>query len=496
MIVQELLSHQWRKALRAPGFYKNLIVNILLGFGALYFLSVFIIVGLFLPEMIQESGLPYKPLEAVLGAFLYYVVMDIAIRFFMQPLNTLQITPYQVLPVKRSTLVNYLLWKPILNPVNYALLLILFPFGLRMLFSGEISFGLFAGLILTAVFTIWFTIFCALYLKRKFSGNMVGIIVIFSLIGVVVALEYFQIFSLFRLSLSLFGFLVHTPFAFLILLMVALVGLGFNKLFFAKNYYPEKFSKKTEYSSVVGSDLSFLNRFGVFGDIISLQIKLILRHKRTKSIMYLSFAFLFYGLLFYTSDTYNDNHGMLFFVAMFVTGIFMLMYGQWIISWDGTHFDCLMTQKMDAKTYLKANYFLLISLNIISFILTTPYFLFGQDIAYLHIAAFLYNTGVNTIFFLITASFNTKRLDLSKSSAMNYQGTTYKNFLFVLPMFFFPLIFIAILSAFGSWKIGVIILGGIGVLGIILHNSLSDITTRIFLKRKYKLCDGFRKKES
>jgi hypothetical protein len=45
----------------------------------------------------------------------------------MQPLSTLNIENYQVLPIKRETLVNYLLLKPLFNPLNYIVLVLLSP---------------------------------------------------------------------------------------------------------------------------------------------------------------------------------------------------------------------------------------------------------------------------------------------------------------------------------------------------------------------------------
>lgn len=65
-----------------------------------------------------------------------------------------------------------------------------------------------------------------------------------------------------------------------------------------------------------------------------------------------------------------------------------------------------------------------------SFVLTTPYFFFWNEtkIMLMHITAFLFNSGVNIFVLLFFATYNTKRIDLSKSSAMNYQGSLSKTF--------------------------------------------------------------------
>jgi hypothetical protein len=171
------------------------------------------------------------------------------------------------------------------------------------------------------------------------------------------------------------------------------------------------------------------------------------------------------------------------------------MYGQWVVSWDSSHFDCLMTRNISIKNYLNANYYLLVAFNIICFVLTTPYFYFGMKIVYMHLAAFIFNTGVNIYLLLFLSSFNTKRIDLSKSSAMNYQGTTFKSFLIVIPIMFVPMILVGVLSAIASITVALWTLTVLGVAGILLREPLLNICVKQFNRRKYALAEGFREGE-
>ena len=199
-----------------------------------------------------------------------------------------------------------------------------------------------------------------------------------------------------------------------------------------------------------------------------------------------------YGLMFYTNDVYAKNNGMLFFVAMFMTGILMLMFGQWLISWDSRHFDCLMTRNIPVRTYIYANYYLMFAFNIICFALTTPYFLFGMRIVYLHLSAFLFNIGVNIYLLIFMSTYNTRRIDLSKSSAMNYQGTTYKSFLIVFPIMILPMGIVWTLSTFFSLAVALWTLSIMGIAGVLLRKPLVNACVNQFNRRKYKLAEGFR----
>jgi len=154
-----------------------------------------------------------------------------------------------------------------------------------------------------------------------------------------------------------------------------------------------------------------------------------------------------------------------------------------------------MTRNIPVRTYLNANYYMLVAFNIICFVLTTPYFFFGLKIMYMHLAAFIFNVGVNVFLLLFLSTFNTKRIDLSKTSAMNYQGTTFKSFLIVIPIMFIPMLIVGILSTLTSITVALWTLSVMGLAGILFRNSLITVCVNQFNRRKYKLAEGFREGE-
>ena len=491
----QFFKHHWLKSVRAPGYYKNLIVNIFMGLSILYFLVIFVLMGFMLPKILAEAAPQLDPALTFNGAMFFVIVLALLIRFLFQPLSTINLQSYQVLPIKRSKLVNYLLLKPLLNPANYLTLSFAIPFAITGI-NPSYGIGGAFQFILIVIFLIWFNTLFAIFLKRKFGSNILGIIVFLAIIAGLVALEYFKIYSIFDMSQRVFGFLIENPIGLFVVMGLSAVAFVLNKWFFAQNYYPESFDKKVaKKQQAETQNFSFMERFGKIGEIISLEMKLALRHKRTKNVLYTAVLFLLYGLLFYPNDMYKENDAMLMLVAIFVTGIGMILFGQWIINWEGSYFDFLMTRNIDTQSYIKANYFLLLSLSIVSFILTTPYFLFGTDILINHSVAFLYNVGVNIHVYLFGATFNTKRLELSKGSAMNMQGVSYKNFIVIIPLLIVPMGLIGIFSLFGAKNIALIILAVLGLAGIIFWKQLLEITEKQFLRRKYALCEGFRKKE-
>ena len=491
---QTLFRHYWLQTVRSPGYYKNLVVNIFVGLMALYFLVVFVMLGLLLPKMLQEILPGYDPAVTFNGIIIYAMIALLMIRYLMQPLSRLNLHSYQVLPVRRSVLVNYLVLKPLLNPLNYITFCLIIPFSITGVYPAYGTMGAFRFLFII-LFLIWFNTLLAHLLKRKFSNIFFGTITFLLLAGGLASLEYFKIFSLFLLSQNLFGFLTETPFICSSVLLLSLLAFMLNKHFFARNYYPESFEIKSKKREAGSQRFTFMERFGKIGEIISLEIKLVLRHKRTKSTLFTALFFLLYGLIFYPNPIYNENPGWLLFVAIFVTGTGMLMFGQWIINWDGSHFDFLMTRDIDTHTYIRANYTLMLALCIASFIATTPYFLFGKQIILYHLVAFVYNAGVNIYIYLFAATLNTKRLELSRGSSMNMQGVSYKNFLVMIPLLVIPITLITLFGLFDATHMALAIIALLGLAGMLFREQLLRVIEKQFLRRKYALCTGFRKKE-
>jgi hypothetical protein len=491
MLIINLITQEWKKNFRAKGYYNNLAVNLLLGFFGLYMAVILLFVGFSLDEFLENADNSLNPMELFNGGLLYILLFGLVLRFMVQQLNTIDLPSYQILPIKRSSLINFLLLKPLINPLNYFLLLIVVPFTIQSVVRYyDVSVGL--RFVLSFIFLVWFNSLSAAFLKRRFGSGWFSIILIIGVIAGVFALEYFNLFSLFYLSKDIFNFIILQPMGLCFPLIAVVIVFLINKWFFSKNYYPEGFNKKMKSERIYSANFSFLDRFGIVGEIISMEIKLILRHKRTKSMMYVSTVFLFYGLLFYTKDIYANNIGLLFFIAMFMTGLLMYMYGQWMLSWDSGHFDSLMTKNIPIKTYLKANYYLLLTFNILCFVLTTPYFYFGSKIIFMHIVAFIFNVGVNIYLLLFLATYNTKRIDLTQTSALNYQGTTFKNFLIVIPLMIFPMGLVYLISYFVSMTLAMWTLTIIGLSGIVLRKPLLKICVLQFNNRKYKMAEGFR----
>jgi hypothetical protein len=174
----------------------------------------------------------------------------------------------------------------------------------------------------------------------------------------------------------------------------------------------EELSSKKDAIRKSSTEIPFLSRFGNIGDLVANEVKLILRNKRPRSALIMGLFFMFYGLIFYTNPKMGE--GFKVFVGMFMTGIFIINYGQFMFSWQAGHFDGLLVSKIKFTDFLKAKYLLFTIVSTVAFILTTPYVYFGWRTVLIHFVMYLWNLGINTTIVLFFANRNYKRIDLSK----------------------------------------------------------------------------------
>lgn len=206
----------------------------------------------------------------------------------------------------------------------------------------------------------------------------------------------------------------------------------------------------------------------------------------------MSLLLLGYGMIIYPREIYIDMPGFYVFVGIFITGIFMINFGQFIPAWDASHYPLIMAQNIPVNKYLDAKAGLITFSVVILTILATPYIYFGWRIFLLNLVCAIYNIGVNIPILLYAGSFNRKRIDLDKSPFMNYQGMGAAQWLVGLPLLVFPVFFFWIFYKLISFESGVAFLLCLGVLGLIFRSRAIDFIAQVYKKKKYAMIEGFK----
>jgi len=492
-MIKWFIQHQWKQSTRSSIWQKNVALNIVIGFFMLIMMLYVLLLGVMLDRVLEDVVKDANADITLSKIIIYYFLFTFLMRFFLQSLPAMEIIPYLHLRIKRSTIAWFMQFKSLTSFFNFIPFLLFLPFALGYMteeFSGFQAFIWFS-----AVFLFELTSnFKLIYFKRKFTLNPKLILLLIGAIGLIIALDKFDLFSISNISLWYFTQLNANWMWVLLPLISTSFFIFWNLSMIQKNSYLDDLSPKKTEGENLSSKLNLLQNFGKTGELVLGEIKLILRNKRSKSVVFLIPFFLLYGLFFYPQDVYNDKMGFLVFVGIFVTGGFLIAYGQYLMAWESSHFDFILSSNIGIQDYFKAKYFLLVIPTIILYFFTIPYMYFGMKIFWVNFAALFYNLGVNAPLLLYTASFNKKRMDLSKGAMMNYQGVGANNFILVLPLLAVPGLIFWPVSVFFGHTPAVLTLGGLGVLGLIFNQSLIKLAVNNFKKKRYQIAEGYRQK--
>jgi hypothetical protein len=259
--------------------------------------------------------------------------------------------------------------------------------------------------------------------------------------------------------------------------------------FYAKNAYLENFEDSKK-KNIKSTNISFLNRFEQIGKLIEVELKLIWRNKRSKSVAIVSFLFVFYGFILYPTGGQNAFSLILF--GLIITGMFMLNYGQFLISWESGYFDGLLARNVQLSDYISAKFYLFTASVVAAFIFSLIYAYFGWKIVLFNAAVAVFNIGVTSWIVLYTATFSPKKIDLSKSSFMNYQGTGAQQFILMIPVMGLPVFLYGLFYLIIGETAGLISLFVAGGIGILLTKTFNKLLTERLREQRYKIASNFR----
>ncbi len=488
-----LLSQQWKKTLRAKYFSQGWGVKILMGFLILYFGALFLGLGILLPDFLYEARPQAELITPVFGEFiLYYLLVDLAMRFFLQDLNLLTVQHYLLQPVAKKKVINFLLGTSLFNFFNILPLLIFVPFVIRTVLP-EMGATIAAVWLLTMLLVVMFDHFLVIYIKRAAAVRQ-GLFIAFAvLVILLLAGNFLGWFAINAWSAVVFAGLGQSWFALFSLSLVVLLYV-LNYRFLRKQTYVDQWKKHSKVA--VTQDFSILESQGSIGTMMANELKLILRNKRTKSILVMTALFCLYGLLFYgTGDAMEgvyEGLGWKVFAGIFMTGIFMINYGQFLIGWEGAYFDGILTRAYPMESFFRAKFWLLVFSSVITYLLTLGYIYFSLDALWVNTACFLYNVGVNSFILLYASTYQKKKIDLSKGSAFNYQGTSATQFLIALPLLLLPILIFQSFNVFGKPYYGLAALAVFGILSLACSKLWFREVIKNFREKKYRSANGFR----
>ena len=486
------LNHQWTAFRRSRGKSTNIAVQIIMGIAILYLLACAIAAGVFMGKIIPGI-FPNKDVIVVFnGLILYYFALEFISRLQLQELPTLSIVPYLHLNIPKKKIVSFLNIRALFSAFNIIPIFIFFPFCL-MNISSTLGVAVALMYMLSIISLSIFNNYLALYVKRLSMVNIAFVATGLLLLIALALLEYFKIFSIAAISNIIFSKIALWPPLALVFTLLAVLIFSINSKYLRNNLYAEELSHGEEKKS--STDYPFLDRFGEVGTLAAVEIKLILRNKRSKSTVSKGLLFIFYGFLFYKTQFLDKNQFlMMIFAAVFMTGNMVMLYGQFMFGWQSAEFDGILTSRVSIKNFIKAKFLLFTISSTVLTLVVSLYGLISWKILLIQFAAYFYSIGIATVMVLYMATRNYKAIDLSKGSSFNFQGVGGTSMIMGLPVLLTPIGVYALVNYLTNPYWGLAVLGVLGLAGLFTRNFWVEFLVKEFNKRKYKIAEGFREK--
>ena len=131
MLFTIFLQQQWKESTRSSIWQRNLATNIFIGFFLLLMMGYLLMLGIFIDPIIRKLFPDDDPVAIFNGIIIYYLGFDLLIRYLMQSLPTFAIESYLHLPIRKRTMVHFVISKSIFHVLNFLPLLVFLPFAIN-----------------------------------------------------------------------------------------------------------------------------------------------------------------------------------------------------------------------------------------------------------------------------------------------------------------------------------------------------------------------------
>ena len=614
LLVRNQARETTRSASRKQELTAKIILSVLLAMVTLNLLGL----GLFVDRYLKILAPGEDPVRAFNSALLYYFAFDFILRFIFQRIPSRSAEPYLLTPLRKSSVVHFFLMTSALNLFNALPILVFLPAALTLVkgqAGGPASWGWLSAIVSIILCSSYSTVFIKKKLLDYPGLNLwAGLSVV-----ALMALDKAGLIPVSSLSATLFALPLEHPWlasvpAFFVGVIYAL---DYRSLRSRMTIEHLRLFSRTRASSYAG--LGFLDRFGDIGTFVSLELKLLLRNKRSRAQMFfaltmvpLMMAMIVFlnimgnvyptpgeeslhrelrtpdiaerrvtfrcvspsipeGATIFLSGSHPalgswnplaipmildhdsqwsrtlilpagtlieyrytlgsrrtpmlspDGESLppltftvggdtvvsatvdrwripateaivdfnLMYFALVLTFMLSLSYGQFILGWESNYLDLLISRPLNFLSYFEAKFFLLLFGGIASYVASLVLVFLRPQFFGIITATSLYSLGVNSYMLLFLSTYNRKRMDLT-ASIFGMQGKGGIQFFTIVPTLIGPIVLFLIFRTAMSRDVALLVMGGTGVAGLLLHRIILRVIIRQFQKKRYLIAAAFR----
>lgn len=487
----ELRRHGKLAEKRHPMYEKSRFARFWMYLMAVFWLGYLLFLGtMFAFAFDNEAVEPYHVLNAGL---VFILAFDFVARFPFQQTPTQEVKPYLLLPVRRNKLIDFMLVRSGMSGINFIWLFLFVPFALITVTKfyglwGVVTYNL--GIWLLVLANNYWYLLCRTLLGERIWWVLLPIAVYG---GIAAAMLIPDDSPIFDWSVSLGdAYITGNPLAFLATVAVmALMWLADSRVI-RRLIYNEL--NKVEDSTVKVKTLSeykFLDRYGLMGEYVRLELKLLLRNKMCrKSLISISCLVMMLSLAVSFTDIYGRTGGNFFVLYNYV--IFGLTFLSTLMSYEGNYIDGLMSRRESIYSLLRAKYALYAAGLLLPFALMIPGVVKGNIGLLQSVSWMLFTAGPVYCTLFLVCPFNNRTVGLdTKLTNRQNMGTGLQQIVSFAALGL-PFGIYYLCCAFWDETVTQWILAATGLCFILTSRLWLRQTYRLFMKRRYKNMEGFR----
>jgi hypothetical protein len=479
--------HSIKSIVRNVRFDVNFILRLISLLSIIYVCLVIFYAGYNFKDLLHIYKPNLDPIPSFNSILIYLSFGGILFLYYFQKSCYIDIIPYLHLPIKRNTIIAYILVQTIFNFFNLCLILFIVPFSINTILInyGMKNFILYLSEItLTLIFVSYF----ALMLKNLLKVSSLFGLIPFALLLLIVIIQDLLGMQFKAMSAEIFLYFLGGDYILIHLMILFIIGLLISNFILLKITFYSIDSEEAFLSISENSKKSlFNNNYFWYG---LLELKLIARNKRLKVLFISTIGFLF---LFY-SIIQNNQHNLYLSYVIFIliSGLFGYIFSQYLFSWESSYFDFIISTKFDLVKYLKAKYLIYNFFGILVFLLFLPLVIQKIIDIHLFLTAILYNSSVGYFIMFYMATFNQSRIDLNGSVFFNYQGYNMTQFISIFIILFLACLLLFLLSSLVNLSLSLFIINILCLCSFFYRNTWFNLIIKQFNKRKYINIEGYR----
>ena len=469
---------------RSPAFEQNKWAKAIIYVGGAFFAIYLIMYGTLIGMTAEGDA------GTMIAAMSLVMPIDFMLRFIVQTTPGMMVKPYILQPISRYTAIECFLISEHVSAYNLLWLAMFIPYSVIILVGGA-GFGPMLLELLTVELLIIFNSQIYLFFRTLINRNVLWFIP--------AAAFYALPFSpaLITMNKKVINKMIDTyievgtSWYFILIVLALIVALFFINRWFQFKYVYEEISKKEERKLKHVSQFSFLNRFGIVGEYLKIELKSNMRNKTMRSRCIISLTVvIFFSLIIAYTEIYNGELALNFW-GMYCFAIYGITVLVKIMGQEGNYIDLLMTHRENIIAVLEAKYWFYTAVLVIPFLIMLPAVFTGKYSVLMLLAYMLMTAGLLHFIIFQLAVYNKQTLPLQQKMTAKGNFENGRQLAIELTALIGPIV----LTSIGLYTIGMtntyLVMIGIGGAFVATHKLWIRNIYKRMMERRYENLEGF-----